>query len=70
MRYSDPALIKMVTPEFEEACHEWDPKGTLQVIVLCHAGGTQWCGDALEMIRHVAGRTIARIMLSAPAMSF
>ena len=70
MRYSDPALEKIVEHEFARACHEWDGDGVLPMVLFCHAGGTQSCGDALAIILAVSKRPIQRITLSAPAMSF
>ena len=71
MRFSDECLLKMVSTEFRKACHTWDAKrGILPCTLLCHSGGTQWCGDALEIILGNSDRFIDKILIFAPAMGF
>ena len=70
-RFSDPCLVDIVRSEFEKACKVWDAHGLLLPgTMICHSAGTQWCGDALEIIQSSSNRCIHLVLLFAPAMSY
>ena len=57
--------------EFQKACKVWDAESVmLPMNLMCHSAGTQWCGDALEMIQSNCQRCIDMVLLFAPAMSY
>ena len=66
MRFSDECLLAMVQTEFGKDAD----RGVLPCTSLCHSGGTQWCGDALEMIVSHPDRLIDKVLIFAPAMGF
>ena len=69
MRFSDECLLKILSIEFRKACRTWDtPRGVLPCTLLCHSGGSQWCGDALELILSNPNRLIHKVLVFAPAM--
>ena len=52
----------MLQIEFRKACKIWDAeRGVLSCTLLCHSGGFQWCGDALEMIVSHPDRLIDKV---------
>ena len=64
-------LVDIVRSEFEKACKVWDAHGLhWPVTMICHSAGTQWCGDALEIIQSNSNRCIHLVLLFAPAMSY
>ena len=70
-RYSDPCLWKIVAKEFQKACKVWDANDApLPITLMCHSAGTQWCGDALEILQSNFLRVVDMVRVFAPAMSY